>query len=166
MKSILLAILFCFNLSALTAQEIISSFLEKHGRDEGIEYRSIGRKIFSEMKEQGLADSLLLDIVSQLDNISFIYSDDSSLESDYFGSSMDIMDKMKGFNSLYTGEGDDTTVVLTKENKGIIKELVMIVSDMDGFNLISIKGNIPLESFLEYPDFMNLGTMMDLIQQE
>lgn len=132
-----------FTLSVF-AQDAAGVFLEKYGKDDNLEVISIGKKMFGMMDDASIGDLDIKAVIDGLENIKIIKSKDANLNDDYFDSAMKTLEKSGEYQQLKTN--GNFSVLMIKENRNVVKELVFISTDSDnGFSLISLTGNIDMD---------------------
>jgi hypothetical protein len=149
MRNFLLTILLSFLSYSAFSQEIANLFLEKFNNDDNLEIISIGKKMFQMMESISLDNTDFNKVIKSLEKIVVISSKDSTLNHEYYNSAYEILTKKKnGFEPLLlTKEGKEDLIVMAKESKGIIKELVLLQGDKsNNFNLITLYGDIDLKT--------------------
>jgi hypothetical protein len=148
---------------SVSAQDVVASFLEKHGKDDMIRLISIGKKMLDKMAEQSLGTPELLEAIKGLDNIRIITSEDAALKEEYYNSAYAILSKNKDFTELYSMQKEDLQLIVKmKSNKKIVNELIILSGDSKSFNLISLTGNINLEVLAAYSDQMDFKELKNL----
>ncbi|GHU90428.1 hypothetical protein FACS1894155_08780 [Bacteroidia bacterium] len=160
MKKILLTILLSFLSYPAFSQEIANLFIEKFNNDDNLEIISIGKKMFQVMESVSSDNADFNKAIKGIEKIVVISSKDSILNNEYYNSAYEILTKKKnGFEPLLsTKEGKDDLIVMAKESKGIIKELVLLQGDKsDNFSLITLCGDIDLKTLAKYSEKINLS---------
>jgi hypothetical protein len=152
---------------AVPAQSVVTSFLDKHGKDDNIQLISIGKKMFEQMEKQSLGSSELRETIKGLDNIQIITSEDSLLSNEYYLSALAIFSETDSYADLFSIDGEEQQLIVKlKESKGLITELIILSYNSDGFNLISMTGkNIDLGTLAKYSialDFKALKKLRNL----
>jgi hypothetical protein len=148
---------------SISAQSIAFSFLNKHEKDDNLEVVSIGKKMLEKMSRLTSEDSDLQNAIKGLENICIVSSKDTVLNREYYNSAQNLLSKSKGFESLFSmNTKDEELVIMIKESKGYIKELVVLSDQPDGFNLISITGNINLDVLINYSEVLNIQKLNGL----
>ena len=148
---------------SVSAQSIAFSFLDKHEKDDNLEVVSIGRKMLEKMCVLSSEDSDLQNAIRGLENICIVTSKDTVLNREYYHSAQHLLSKSKGFESLFSmNTKEEELVIMIKESKGHIKELVLLSDQPDGFNLISMTGNIDLDILIKYSEELNIGKLNGL----
>jgi hypothetical protein len=160
MKTIILSIVFTVMTCSLHAQEIIISFLDKYGKDENIEVVTIGKKMFDLMKSDSIADDKLQEAIHGLENIQIVSCKDKALNSDYYNLAYDLLAKNKNYTELVSINNEEgSLIVMIKEIKGTVSELVLLTNNSDDFNLISLKGCINLDLLAKYSQNLNFNEL-------
>jgi len=163
MKYIFIGILFSLITVSLQAQEIVNVFLDKHGKDEGLKVVSIGKKMFNLMQMDSVAAPELLEAINGLENIQILSSENSLLTEDYYNSAYNLLQKNKNFTELISIDTEEETlIIMIKETKGIVSELVLLTQNAYHFNLISLNGDLNLDLLAKYSQnlgFQNLGEL-------
>jgi hypothetical protein len=163
MKTVILGIVFNLAIGSLLAQEIVSSFLDKYGKDENIEVVTIGKKMLDKMQSDSIADDNLQEAIHGLENINIISCKDKTLNNDYYDLAYDLLTKNKNFTelvSIHTGE--ESLIVMVKEAKGIVNELILLANKSGDFNLISLRGAIKLDMLAKYSQKLNFNELEKL----
>jgi hypothetical protein len=147
--SIVLFSVFSLN---IFAQDVVASFLDKYGKDEGLEWISIGKKMFDKMEKQSLGTPELRETIQGLENIQIITSEDAALSEAYYNSAIALLSKDTDYTELFSMDMEDQQItVKMKGTKSAVNELIILLSNSDGFNLISMLGkNINLSLLAQY----------------
>ena len=154
MKKIIFISFFTLLTGALSAQDLVSSFLKKHNESDEFQVTTIGKKMLDMLitiAQQGeieMAKSL-----EGLDNIRALSSSDTTKYNEYYTTACDLIHKSRGFEIVMSSQSPGSnTVLAVKESKGIVKELVLISGDEQtgNFNLISLTGKINLDTLAKY----------------
>jgi hypothetical protein len=147
-----LCLVISFITFSLLAQEMSNSFLEKYGKDTSLEVITIGKKMLSSIiSDSSIADSQLKEAINGVENILIISSKDKSLNNDYYRSAVTLITNNKNFRELLSiNQEEESLLVMIKENKGIVHELILLSNRADIFNFISLKGNIKLDLIAKY----------------
>lgn len=133
------------------AQDMVTSFLEKHRKDDALEVVTIGKTMFGRMGEISIGDLDIKEFIDGLDNIQIISSKDSSLDSDYYSSAEQMLNRDPSFQELASlNKPGGKVLMMIKESRGIVKELILLSGESGGFSLISMTGDIDLEKLMEY----------------
>jgi hypothetical protein len=147
----------------VSAQDLVKTFLDKQGKDDNLEVISIGKKMLEMMSDLSSGNPELKEAIKGLDNIHIVTSKDSILNKEYYDFAWDLLGKSKGFEPiLLLNEGDEDVIVMIRSVKGIITELVLLSDKGAGFNLISLSGNIDLNTLSKYSESLNIKGLNDL----
>lgn len=161
-KSIITLLILLQSLS-LSAQEIVTSFLDKHGKDTNLELTTIGTKMFRTMQDEGLINENLSDIISGLDCIHIIGSADTSLVREYLSSSDALLGKGTSYQSVYQSDGMECLRVAVREEGGTVKELVIVSGSDSSFSLVCLSGDIRMDALTDYSGGTGFETLKDII---
>jgi len=155
-KYLFTCLLIWIHLSA-SAQDIISSFLDKHRKDDNLEIVTIGKKMMEAICTLTSDNPDLTEAIKGLEMIRIVSSKDEDLNKEYYLSAQALLSKSKGFEEFFSmDEKEKELMVMIKESKGCIKELILLSEQPDGFNLISISGTINLDDLLKYSKGLNI----------
>jgi hypothetical protein len=156
MKAVILSIVFSMTTGSLLAQGIIDSFLEKYGKDENIEVVTIGKKMLDLMKSDSIADNNLQEAIRGVENIRIVSCKDKTLNNDYYDLAYDLLTKNKKFSELVSiNNENEALIVMIRETKGTVNELILLVNNSGDFNLIGLKGSIKLDLLAKYSQNIN-----------
>jgi len=147
------------------SQDAVSSFLERYNNDDNLEVVSIGKKMFQMMTDISSDDEDFNNAIKGLEQLIVISSIDSTLNNEYYNSALAILTKKKsGFETIISSkEGQEELVIMSKETKGIIRELVLLQKDnKNNFSLISLSGEIDLKNLIKYSKDINLSGLQIL----
>jgi hypothetical protein len=148
---------------SLQAQDLVASFLNKHGKDDNLEIVSIGEKMLVLINNLTSENQELNEAIKGLENICIVSSRDTIAGKEYYESAQQLLSKSKGFEEILSlGNENETLLVMVKESKGIVKELVLLSSKDSGFSLISMSGNIDLGTLIKYSGKLNIKGLDDL----
>ena len=165
MKKFLFITLCSILLQPAFSQEVANSFLEQFNNDDNLEIVSIGEKMFQMMAEASSGNEEFNSAIKGLEKLVVISSTDSTLNNEYYNSAFAILTKKKsGFETLISSkEGQEELVIMSKESKGIIRELVLLQKDKrNNFSLISLFGEIDLKNLVKYSKNINLSGLQIL----
>ena len=163
MKKYMLFCLFILINFSVSAQDIIASFLEKHGKDDNLEVITIGKKMMETIAALTSDNPDLTEAIKGLKMIRIVSSKDSDLNKEYYNSAQKLLSKSKGFEEFFSMcEEDKELVVMIRESKKSIKELILLSEQPDGFNLISINGTIILDDLVKYSEGLNIKELNEL----
>jgi len=154
MKKIYLTIVACTFTALLSAQEFAGSFLDKFGNDTDFEVVVIGKKMLNLIEGLTSNNPDLNEAIKELENIMIITSRDSTSSKGFYDSAYKLLaNKKQGFEPLITvKDQEEDLIVMAKESKGVIKELVLLSNNESGFNIISLNGKINLKTLAKLSD--------------
>jgi len=156
---------FLFLLMSLSgsAQDVIASFLDKHGKDDNLEVVSIGKKMMEAIGMLTSDNPDLTKAIKGLETIRIVSSKDKDLNKEYYKSAQKLASKSKGLKEFFSmNEDDKELMVMIRESKGDVKELILLSEQADGFNLISISGAINLDDLIKYSESLNIKKLNKL----
>jgi hypothetical protein len=157
LQKLLLTVFFIQISISLSAQDFVASFLDKHEKDDNLEVVSIGKKMVEMMCGLSSDNAELQDVIKGLENICIVSSKDTISNREYYESAQQLLSKSKGFEEIFSTSGDnEDLLVMVKESKGMVKELVLLSDQNDNFNLIFMSGNIDLNTLIKYSDNLNI----------
>ena len=165
MKKFLFIILWSTLFQPAFSQEVASLFLEQFNNDDNLEVVSIGEKMFQMMADVSPDNENFNEAIKGLEKLIVISSKDSALNHEYYNSAFAILTKKKsGFESILSSkEGQEELVIMSKESKGIVKELILLQRDSkNNFSLISLSGEIDLKNLIKYSSSINLSGLQIL----
>ena len=144
-----------FSLS-VSAQDIIASFIDKHEKDNNLEVVSIGKKMINRLDSMTSNNPDLKEAIKGLETIRIVSSKDRDLDKEYFDSAQELLSKSKGLKEFFSmNEKDKALIVMIRESKSAVKELILLSEQPEEFNLISISGTINLDVLLKYSEGLN-----------
>ena len=148
---------------SVSAQDIIASFIDKHGGDDNLEVVSIGKKMMDTLCILTSDDPDLKEAIKGLESIRIVSSKDSDVEKEYFSSAQELLSKYKGLEEYFsTSEENRELMVMVRKSKESVKELILLSEQPEGFNLISISGTINLDVLLNYSERLNIKELDQL----
>ena len=151
-KCKLIFLIVWINLS-VSAQDVITSFLDKHEKDDNLEVISIGKKMMEMMDSLTLDNLDLKEALKGLETIRIISSKDKDLNKEYYDSARGLLYKNKGLEEFFSMKGEDKELtVMIRKTKGSVKELILLSEQAEGFNLISLSGTINLDVLRKYSE--------------
>ena len=150
----------CFSVSA---QDIITSFVDKHDRDDNLKVVSIGERMMDSLSFLTSNDPDLKEAIKGVEKIRIVSSKDQDLDKEYYNSARELLSKNKGLKEYFsTNEENKELMVMIRESKGSVKELILLSEQPEGFNLISISGTINLDVLLNYSEKLNIKELDQL----
>ena len=163
MKKCLFIFLFAWINLSVSAQDIITSFLDQHGKDDNLEIVTIGKKMIEKISGITSDNPDLTEVIKGLETIRIVSSKDRDVNKEYYRSAKKLLSKAKGLEEFFSmSEDDKELLVMIKESKGNIKELLLLSEQPDGFNLISICGTISLDDLVKYSEGLNIKELKQL----
>jgi len=154
----ILSVFLLFNAS-LFAEDIITAFLDKHGNDDNLEVISIGKSMIDKMCDLTAENLELKKTLESLDNIRVIHTTDSVISSEYFDSAIQIKDENAEYKEV---EAIENMSVLIRKSKEKVREVLLLINDESGFNMISIRGEIDMNNLLAYSDKIGIKNLKDI----
>jgi len=152
----LIGIIIWMNLS-VSAQDVITSFLDKHSKDDNLEVVSIGKKMIETLYDLISDNPDLKEAIKGLETIRIISSKDRDLDKEYYDSAQELASKSKGMEEYFSISKENKEIkVMIRKSKELIKELILLSEQPEGFNLISIRGTIDLDVLLKYSKGLNI----------
>lgn len=161
MRKIITTVFLVFLTISLSAQDVISSFLDEYEKMEDLEVVTIGKKMLDLMQSLTPEDKEFTDVLKSLESIKVLNSSDSTLNKMYYESAYNLLTskKNKNFEELVSFKGEENMLIMVKESKGIIKELVLLSDGgkKNQFSLISLSGNLKLEDLTKFSKALNIN---------
>jgi len=158
----LICIFVWINLS-VSAQDIVKSFMDKHGKDDNLEIITIGKKMMEKMYSLTSDNPDLTETIKDLETICIVSSKDLDVNKEYYNSARNLLYKSKGMKEFFSmSDENNELLVMIRESKKNIKELILLSEQPDGFNLISITGKINLDLLLKYSEGLNIKELDQL----
>jgi len=163
MKKCLLVYLFAWFYLSASAEDIIASFLDKHGKDDNLEIVTIGKKMMGSVCTLTSDNPNLAKAIKGLETIRIVSSKDQNVDKEYYQSAQSLLSKSKGLEELFSmNEENKELMVMIKKSKGNIKEIILLSEQSDGFSLIAISGKINLDDLVKYSDGLNIKELNQL----
>jgi len=161
-KNIFICI-FIWIYSSVSAQDIVKSFMDKHGKDDNLEIITIGKKMMETMYALTIDNPELTEAIKGMETIHIVSSKDMDLNKDYYNTARQLLSKSKGIKEFFSMSGENNELlIMIRESKKSIKELILLSEQPDGFNLISISGTIDLDVLLKYSGGLNIKELNQL----
>jgi hypothetical protein len=149
--------------SSVSAQDIVKSFVDKHGKDDNLEIITIGKKMMETMYALISDNPDLTEAIKGMETIRIISSKDLDLNKEYYDSARKLLSKSKGMKEFFSmSEENNELLIMIRESKNCIKELILLSEQSDEFNLISISGTIDLDVLLKYSEGLNIKELQQL----
>ena len=148
---------------SVSAQDIISSFIDKHEKDENLEVVSIGKKMMKTLDSLTTDSPDLKEAIKGLETIRIVSSKDKDLDREYYDSARKLLSNSKGLKEFFSiNEENKELIVMIRESKNAITELILLSERPDEFNLISISGTINLDVLLNYTERLPINELNQL----
>jgi len=162
-KCLLICFFLRISLLSVPAQDIISSFVDRHEKDDNLEVVSIGKKMMKTMDSLTTDNPDLKNAIKDLESIRIVSSKDKDLDKEYYNSARDLLSKSKGLKEFFSmNEQDKDLIVMIRESNHSVKELILLSDQPDEFNLISISGIIHLDVLLKYSEGLHIKELNQL----
>ncbi len=164
MKQFITVILLSLFVFSASAQEIANSFIEKY-QDDSLEVITIGKKMLQMMEDVSGENPDFKEAIQGLENIIIISSKDTDLNKEYYNTAYDLLTKnKKGFEQLVKVQDEnENLIIMAKGSKGTISELILLAGSANNdFNLISLTGEINLETLAKYSKKINISGLKAL----
>jgi len=156
-------LIFVWISSSVSAQDIIKSFMDKHGKDDNLEIITIGKKMIETMYSMTSDNPDLTEAIRGMETIRIISSKDMELNKEYYNSARKLLSKSRGIKEFFSMSDDNNELlIMVKESRNVIRELILLSELPDGFNLISISGTLNLDVLLKYSEGLNIKELNQL----
>ncbi len=153
----MLTLWIAFLVIPVSAQDVVNAFVEKYTKDESLEIVSIGKKMFEMMGTLSSDNPDLMEVIKGLENIRIVSSKDPDLSPEYYKTAQELLSKSKGFEEILSSkENDEQTIVVVKESKDVVKELVLITNGAKGFSMIALNGKINIKTLAKCAGTLNI----------
>ena len=163
-KNIFIFIFIWIN-SSFPTQDVVRSFIDKHGKDDNLEIITIGKKMMETMCALVSDNSDLTEAIKGVELIRIISSKDIDLNKEYYNSARELLSKSKALKEFFSmSEDNNELLIMIRESKKSIKELILLSEKPDEFNLISISGTIDLDVLLKYSEGLNIRELINYVQ--
>lgn len=150
---------------SVSAQDVVAAFLDAHAKDDNLQVVSIGKKMMDTICSLSADNPSLTEAIKGLETIRIVSSKNQDLNqnAEYFLSAQTLLTNTKGLKALFSmSEKEKELMVMVKELKGSIKELLLLSEQPDGFNLISLSGTIHLDDLQKYSEGLNIKELNEL----
>lgn len=168
MKVTTLLIVLSLYTSSLFAQDFASSFLQKYG-DKEMEVVSLGKQMLSMLAAMSNKNTEVMEAIQGLESIKIVSLDSKEKVGKQYQYAQDMLyKKNSGFVEMMTiKEGDENTLIMTKEEDGIITDFVLITANKTSFNLIGLSGKVNLSTLSKLSSSMQFEKLkkIDSINQ-
>ena len=165
MRRNIVIFIFIWIISSVTAQDVVKSFINKHGKDDNLEIITIGKKMMETVYTLISDNSDLTEVIKGVESIRIISSKDMDLNKEYYNSARELLSKSKAMKEFFSmSEDNNELLIMIRESKKSIKELILLSEQADEFNLISISGTIDLDVLLKYSEGVNIKELINYVQ--
>jgi len=151
MKALQLFLLFFFSLTAVVAQEdMISRHFRAYEKDQNIEKINLDRTTFmrfADIKTEDTEELRLIEAFRQLDGVKAIFLEHDMAAAILSSEAVQTVmadDSYEELMSINTGQ--ENILMTIREEKGIVKELSIIVGAEQNFVVATLYGNIDLKA--------------------
>ena len=142
---------------SVSAQDIIKSFLDSHGKDDNLEIVTIGKKMIAMMDTLTSNNPDLSEAIKGFETIRIVSSKDSDVNKEYYSSARTLLSKSEKMKELFSMNNENNElVIMIRESKDSVNELILLSEQSAEFNLISISGKINLDVLLKYYKGLNI----------
>lgn len=160
MKKISLILFFCLLAWGISAQDFASTYIGKYG-DKGLEIVSIGKQMLSMVESMTSKDQELKEALQGLESIKIITAESKEQAQKCFKNAYGMLKKKSsGFEEIMSfRENEEETYIMTREEDGIIKDLVFLSSEKGNLNMICLSGNINMSTLAKLASSMKLDKL-------
>ena len=152
-------ILIMISLSAFAQKNPVDKLFEKYGGKDGFTTVLISSKMFSMFSDMEAGDDEFNNMISNIESIKILATEDESLLDPGINFYKEIMDELSldDYEELMVvKEKDQDVKFLVKEKDDIIVELLLVIGGEGNNALISIRGIIDLKSISKLSKSMNI----------
>lgn len=155
-KFVVLLVVLCAAMSVM-AQDVVSDFQKKYGNGEEFTNINISAKMFQMMAS--VAEPETEEIVKNLTGMKVLTAEKDMAK--YYQDAVAFVNRSgSGYEELMSvQEKDEDVRMFTKESKGVITELIIIVGGKKDFVLMGITGKIDLKQMAKLSKSMNINGM-------
>jgi hypothetical protein len=148
---------------SISAQDVITSFLDKHVNDDSLKIVSIGKQMIERMDTLTANNAELKEALKGLETIRIISSKDKDLDNEYYNSAKELLSESKGLEEFFLLDEENMKLtVMVRKSKGAVKELILLSNQKEEFSLISVTGRINLDVLLKYSDRLDINVLKEL----
>lgn len=168
MKTIALILGFIAFSLGMNAQSIIDKYYDKYSGADGFTSVYISKymfEMFAENQENLDMEDEIEEIISQLDGIKILLTDDDATTKAPINLYNEVMKQLPSSSYkeiMVVKEGDQNVNMYVKEDKGKVVELLMVIGGGDENILMSIQGNIDMKNISKLAKSMNIQGMENL----
>jgi hypothetical protein len=158
-----LTCLFIWIIFSVSAQDVVTSFLDKHENDDSLQVISIGKKMIERMDTLTSDNPELKKAINGLETIRIVLSKDKELDDEYYDSARELLSESNGLEEFFSMNGKNTDlIIMVRKSKGVVKELILLSKQQEEFSLIAITGKIDLDVLLEYSEGLTIKALKQL----
>lgn len=168
MKTIAFILGFITLSMGINAQSIIDKYYDKYSGAEGFTSVYISKymfEMFAENQEDLDMEDEIEQIISQLDGIKILITDDDPATKAPINLYNEVMKQLPSSTYkeiMVVKEGDQNVNMYVKEEKDKVTELLMVIGGGDENILMSIQGNIDMKNISKLAKSMNIEGMENL----
>ncbi len=168
MKTIALILGFIAFSLGMNAQSIIDEYYDKYSGAEGFTSVYISKymfEMFAENQENLEMEDEIEEIISQLDGIKILLTDDDPATKVPINLYNEVMKQLpsSSYKEIMVVKEDDQNVnMYVREEKGKVAELLMVIGGGDENIVMSIQGNIDMKNIAKLAKSMNIEGMENL----
>lgn len=157
-------VLMIFSLNIHAQRDVIDEVFDRYAGKEGVTTVVMTKYLFSMFAKVETDSEEFNDLTSNIESIRIIAVEDSAVNSrlNFYS---EIMEKLRRADyellMMVREEGQDMEFLI-KEKGGIIAEFLMVSGGEDGNTLISIRGNIRLESIANLSKSLDIEGLKEL----
>ena len=158
-------ILIMISLSAFAQKNPVDKLFEKYGGKDGFTTIFISSKMFSMFSEMETSDDEINNMISNIESIKILTTEDESLLDPGINFYKEIMDELsidEYEELMVVKEKDQDIKFLVKEKEDVIVELLLVIGGKENNALISIRGIIDLKSISRISKSLNVHGLDEL----
>ena len=152
-------ILIMISLSAFAQKDPVDKLFEKYSGKDGFTTVLISSKMFSIFSDMETGDDEINKMISNIESIKILATEDESLIDPDINFYKEIMDELsldEYEELMVVKEKDQDVKFLVKEKEDVIVELLLVIGGKENNALISIRGIIDLKSISRLSKSMNI----------
>lgn len=158
-------ILIMISLSVFAQKNPVDKLFEKYSGKDGFTTVLISSKMFSMFSEMETGDDEINNMISNIESIKILTTEDESLLDPGINFYKEIMDELsidEYEELMVVKEKDQDIKFLVKEKEDIIVELLLVIGGKENNALISIRGIIDLKSISRLTKSLNVQGLDEL----
>ena len=158
-------ILIMISLSVFAQKNPVDKLFEKYSGKDGFTTILISSKMFSMFSEMETGDDEINNMISNIESIKILTTEDESLLDPGINFYKEIMDELsidEYEELMVVKEKDQDIKFLVKEKEDIIVELLLVIGGKENNALISIRGIIDLKSISRLTKSLNVQGLDEL----